>query len=180
MANFKTIVNFRLWKYKKRAFQHIFWNVFKNLIRREIFSFCENPIFGLVVKKTCQIDNFYIELDKPNPFYFSGETLSGRLIVRCRERLKIKNIHVDIVGVAKVFWKDRSFNRGTRYYKNNETYMKFSVVSLAKQYDNDLYLECGDYNYPFQIQLPPNLPPSFQHQIGKIRYYVKVTIDIPW
>jgi len=127
-----------------------------------------------------KIDHLYIELDKPNPFYFSGETLSGRLIIRCRERLKINNIHVDIVGVAKVFWKDRSFNRGTRHYKNNETYINFSVVFLAKQYDNDLYLECGDYSYPFQIQLPPNLPPSFQHKIGKIRYYAKGTIEIPW
>jgi hypothetical protein len=68
----------------------------------------------------------------------------------------------------------------TMIYNNNETYMNFSIIFISKPLDNDLYLEFGEYTYPFQIVLPQNLPPSFQHQIGKIRYYAKGTVDIPW
>jgi hypothetical protein len=51
---------------------------------------------------------------------------------------------------------------------------------LSNEGSSDLYLEAGEYNYPFQVVLPPNLPSSFEHYFGKIRYTVKGTIDIPW
>ncbi len=44
----------------------------------------------------------------------------------------------------------------------------------------DMYIEAGDYSYPFQVLLPPNLPTSFEHQYGQIRYSISSTIDIPW
>jgi len=51
-----------------------------------------------------KIDNFEIILDKPNPYYFGGEILSGRVTLKCKERFKINNIHIDIIGSSKVFW----------------------------------------------------------------------------
>jgi hypothetical protein len=51
---------------------------------------------------------------------------------------------------------------------------------ISKQGSTDLYLECGDYSYPFQIVLPPNLPTSFEHMYGRVRYSIYGTIDIPW
>lgn len=51
---------------------------------------------------------------------------------------------------------------------------------MSKQGSEDLYLEPGDYVYPFQCVLPLNLPSSFEHYHGQIRYSVKGTIDIPW
>lgn len=43
-----------------------------------------------------------------------------------------------------------------------------------------MYLEVGNYTYPFQIDLPNNIPSSFEHTFGKIRYSLQGTIDIPW
>jgi len=68
----------------------------------------------------------------------------------------------------------------TKFYRNDQTHVNLSIIFLQKQDDKDLYLEFGEYTYSFQIQLPLNIPPSFQHHIGKIRYYAKGTIDIPW
>ena len=48
--------------------------------------------------------------------------------------------------------------------------MSLDIVFLAKQANQDLYLEVGDYSYPFQIVLPPNLPTSFEHFFGRTRY----------
>ena len=57
-----------------------------------------------------------------------------------------------------------------------------SISSLMTKpaYGGDLYLEAGIHNLPFNIILPTQLPTSFEHQFGQIRYSVRATIDIPW
>ena len=44
----------------------------------------------------------------------------------------------------------------------------------------DLYLEPGTHTFPFSFTLPLNLPTSFEHKTGRIRYSLNGTIDIPW
>jgi hypothetical protein len=51
-----------------------------------------------------KIEMFAINFDKPTPYFFGGETLSGRLVIRCRERMKINDIHMDIFGSSRVHW----------------------------------------------------------------------------
>lgn len=58
--------------------------------------------------------------------------------------------------------------------------MNSNTILTSKQGGLDLYLEVGDYSYPFEVILPDNLPSSFEHSVGKIRYSIKGTIDIPW
>ena len=41
-------------------------------------------------------------------------------------------------------------------------------------------LAAGQYIYPFQFQLPNNLPSSYEAGIGYVRYRLKATIDKPW
>ena len=65
-------------------------------------------------------------------------------------------------------------------YENVETYMNKQVIFATKGEISDLYIESGETNYPFELQLPNNLPTSFQHQFGRIRYHARGTIDIPW
>jgi len=45
---------------------------------------------------------------------------------------------------------------------------------------NKFVLPAGNYSYPFQFQLPPNLPSSFEGYYGHVRYWVRGTIDKPW
>ena len=61
-------------------------------------------------------------------------------------------------------------NRSTRTYSAKETYLNTTIMFSSKPPNGDLYLEVGEYAYPFQIVLPPNLPTSFEHMYGKIRY----------
>ena len=71
-------------------------------------------------------------------------------------------------------------NRRTYYYKSEENYMDVIIKFAYKTSSDDLYLTVGDHSYPFSIILPSNLPTSFEHSIGYIRYYLYATIDIPW
>ncbi len=48
----------------------------------------------------------------------------------------------------------------TVHYSSHEQYMNHQIMFLMKKEKEDLYLEAGDHTYPFQIQLPPNLPTS--------------------
>ena len=39
----------------------------------------------------------------------------------------------------------------------------------------------GEHRYPFEFQLPEScLPCSFESKFGTVRYYLKVTINIPY
>lgn len=130
-----------------------------------------------------KIDYFTIALQKPNAIYFSGEQLIGTVNIRVSERLKINSVKMQINGSARVHWSEShgsGKNRTTRHYSAHEHYLSFNVIFLAKQPNSDLYLESGDYSYPFNIVLPPNLPTSFEHQFGRVRYSIYGTIDIPW
>lgn len=43
-----------------------------------------------------------------------------------------------------------------------------------------MMLKPGLYKYPFQFQLPPGIPSSFEGHFGRVRYCVKATMDRPW
>lgn len=65
------------------------------------------------------------------------------------------------------------------HFRAGEQYLNVKVPLLLKQ-NSDTYLDAGDHSYPFQVLLPPNLPTSFEHEYGQIRYSISATIDIPW
>lgn len=41
-------------------------------------------------------------------------------------------------------------------------------------------MPAGFHKYPFTFSLPPNIPCSFEHAYGHIRYTMKAVIDRPW
>ena len=59
------------------------------------------------------------------------------------------------------------------YYGASEKYLNSNVILLSNQGSGDLYLEAGEYNYPFQAALPANLPSSFEHFLGKFAIQLK-------
>ena len=71
-------------------------------------------------------------------------------------------------------------NRHTDHYTGREDHVKFELVFLARQGNQDAYMEVGEFSYPFEFVLPPNIPTSFEHSIGRTRYSIDGTIDIPW
>ena len=53
-------------------------------------------------------------------------------------------------------------------------------ILSKNQQSSDLYLEVGEYVYPFQMVLPMNIPNSFMHCFGETRYSINGTVNIPW
>jgi len=69
----------------------------------------------------------------------------------------------------------------SRSFSESEAILN-SVIFFTnnKEPNKDLYLEVGEYAYPFQIPLPIDLSTSFEHENCSIRYTLNATIDIPW
>ena len=63
----------------------------------------------------------------------------------------------------------------TDYYRNHETYVKQETVL-----NGGPGLPPGIHYFPFSFMLPPNLPSSFESNIGHVRYYVKADIVRDW
>ena len=43
-----------------------------------------------------------------------------------------------------------------------------------------MQITAGDYEYPFRLQLPENIPSSFVGEYGRIVYNIKAVVDRPW
>lgn len=65
-------------------------------------------------------------------------------------------------------------------HTNKQVFIKSDVILASKTDESDLYLECGEQNYPIKLVLPEKLPTSFEHETGFTRYSIKAHIDIPW
>ena len=66
-------------------------------------------------------------------------------------------------------------NTSTRTYSNHETYVKEETVL-----HNGPSLPQGIHYIPFSFVLPPNMPTSFESNIGQVRYFVKAAIVRDW
>lgn len=126
-----------------------------------------------------KIEYFKIFFQKPNPIYFPGEQLRGEVKIRVLERFKIRCIKMMIRGDANLSWTERA-NRKTYHYYNDENYFKSDCICVSKPTKGELYLEPGDYSYPFDVTLPFNLPTSFEYEFAYVRYSVFCSIDVPW
>jgi hypothetical protein len=58
--------------------------------------------------------------------------------------------------------------------------MNINIEIIRKQADTEIYLESGEHSYEFSAILPLDLPTSFEHTNGQIRYAVFAILDIPW
>ncbi|XP_046356978.1 uncharacterized protein LOC124135614 [Haliotis rufescens] len=127
------------------------------------------------------IRKFDIELDKE--IYYAGEILSGKIIVQNTENIRVQGIRLHIRGKAHAEWRiTRAGER--RHVKQDEHYIdeRKSIWGKDKNEEGPIpILPRGNHKYPFEFKLPESaLPCSFESKIGTIRYYIRVTIDIPY
>lgn len=65
--------------------------------------------------------------------------------------------------------------------RESQTYVHSSQVSICGQQLNEeaFDLDPGDYSKEFRFTLPCDLPPSFEHKYGRMRYTIQATLVIP-
>ncbi|XP_043580847.1 arrestin domain-containing protein 17-like [Bombus pyrosoma] len=126
---------------------------------------------------------FGVTFDRPNATYMPGETVSGKIILDTIKEKQVRGLYVSTKGISYVHWteSDSLNDSKTRTYSNSEKYYHFKYYIFGTQdFDSRHNLPHGHNQYPFSFRLPNNIPCSFEHTNGYIRYTVKAVIDRPW
>lgn len=127
---------------------------------------------------------FTIHFANSSKIFYPGQDVQGEVQLQVKDEVKIREIRLKFEGAANVRWTE---NRGTGKHRRTVTYssseLYFNQVVHCQSPPNGedrMMLQPGSYRYPFQFQLPPDTPSSFEGHCGRVRYYVKATMDIPW
>ena len=54
------------------------------------------------------------------------------------------------------------------------------ILAFLLDSSTEMQISAGEYEYPFQFQLPVSIPSSFVGEYGRIAYSIKGVIDRPW
>uniref|UniRef100_A0A1I8IU44 Arrestin_N domain-containing protein n=1 Tax=Macrostomum lignano TaxID=282301 RepID=A0A1I8IU44_9PLAT len=123
--------------------------------------------------------------ENPRAVYRSGQTVALRVHLVLREPVKCRAIYVKLFGNSYVHWTERKQSGKssyTKHYSSEEIYIeqKVPVFTPSGTGPNAEHHPAGEYYYPLTFQIPPTAPNSFEGDVGRIRYYVKASIDRPW
>lgn len=127
---------------------------------------------------------FTISFANTSGIFYPGQPVQGEVLVQVQDEVKIREIRLEFGGFAHVHWSEShgsGKHRRTVHYSSREEYFKVVVPCLSPPHGEEkMMLQPGSYRYPFQFQIPPSSPSSFEGGIGRVRYYVKGTMDKPW
>lgn len=107
--------------------------------------------------------------------YSPGSEVKGELSVSVDEPKHYKKIVVKLLGRADVCWSQEEGSGDSREqvtYSNKVTYIKQESVVWSKEMFGDTDLPVGKHTFPFQYQLPQNIPRSFEGRYGKVKYEI--------
>ncbi|XP_014615981.1 PREDICTED: arrestin domain-containing protein 3-like [Polistes canadensis] len=132
---------------------------------------------------------FIVKFDKLSATYIPGENITGCVIIVLDERKSVRDLKIYFKGESRVHWttsrseRNSQGKRVTRTVHHTATEKYFSIEQslLRKSTEEDrVELPEGESIYYFSFQLPTNIPCSFEHKVGYIRYTAKAIVDIPW
>ncbi|KAH9523028.1 Arrestin domain-containing protein 3 [Bulinus truncatus] len=137
-----------------------------------------------------KLKQFSISYSNGSGIYYAGNVVQGFVTVDLGEPMKMRGIRLKFEGKAYVHWSEshstgsgKNRHTTTRHYSASERYFDQEILLFGiwpNQGSDTKELPPGTYTYPFQFQLPPGLPSSFEAHTGHVRYTVSSNIDKPW
>lgn len=132
--------------------------------------------------KLRKLEIHFFNSNELSPVFYSGQTVSGQIVVELNESMEMRAIRVMFDGSAKVHWTETK-DDSSDSYDSSETYFHEKITLFGrhegKSGDKET-LESGRHTFKFQYTLPRDLPSSFEAFDGHVRYTIKGVIDRPW
>lgn len=116
--------------------------------------------------------------NNPDGIFYSGQNLTGSVIITCTKSKRIRAVIMTISGKATTRW-ETGFGNDLTTYSGDETLLESKHLLIGEIEGPEFELQPGVYDYSFKCFLPEQLPTSLETSIGKIRYSVTVSVDIP-
>ncbi|KAH8344320.1 hypothetical protein KR084_009658 [Drosophila pseudotakahashii] len=121
--------------------------------------------------------------------YFTGQVISGKVIVNLNKTKKLRGIKLQISGYAQAQWRLRRQGkavaiqnpkkRSKHQYSGREDYIASTTYLMGSEQGSNFNMEAGTYTYTFACPIPSHCPSSFEGAYGHIRYLAKVTFLKP-
>ncbi len=111
--------------------------------------------------------------------YSPGSLVEGQVMVSVDRPRRYHSMVINLQGGAEVHWtKTRQFidRERTVHYRNSDTYVNREVVLWKAEYSPTGSLPVGEHYLPFILELPQNIPHSFEGTYGQVRYELEASI----
>ncbi|XP_013118359.2 arrestin domain-containing protein 17 [Stomoxys calcitrans] len=120
-------------------------------------------------------------LNSPNGVYYSGQCVSGTIVLKTESEKDIRSIRIRFLGESKVRWEERESYRSngktrhrTVYFRANEVYIDNTTMARGAG-----KMPRGTYTFSFNIILPMACPTSCEGKYGHTRYALWLIVDRP-
>ncbi|XP_076662134.1 arrestin domain-containing protein 17 isoform X2 [Halictus rubicundus] len=134
----------------------------------------EQSVASAALAESIGFQNIDIVLDNPQQVYYSGQTVSGRVLLNVTEPVIVLGIRLKYKGEAQVYFTDRSAGI-RRKFSAFENYLHVETYLAG---DGKEKSTITDGVYPFNLTLPENLPCSFEGRYGRVRYSIRALLDV--
>lgn len=137
--------------------------------RRNAICYARESLSGILSQIQSQI-----KFSRRNAIYYAGESLAGILCLLNVSDIisEIKSIDVLVLGLVQNYWINKNSDK---IYEREENCLK-KVVHLVPSNPNSINMVTGAHNYSFDVDLPENLPSSFDGVYGQISYSIGVQV----
>lgn len=105
--------------------------------------------------------------------YQPGEIIRGKICIHLHRSTLVQTIYISIFGEGVVSWDDPYL--GT--FQASENYLNASKVILDTTHERPQLLERGFHDFPFEYQLPEELPSSYIGKYGSVTYILKAVVQ---
>lgn len=105
--------------------------IFKFRTQSSVNSSEKSPFTIRAAMASNAIETFEVKLDEANRVFYPGDTVTGRVNLKLKEDLKIKEMRLECRGEAYVNWPEYSGSY-TRYHYNKERYFSTMAVIFGE------------------------------------------------
>lgn len=104
--------------------------------------------------------------------YQPGEIIRGKICLHLFRSTLVQTVFLTITGEAICAWEDEYGGQ----MQSSENYID-ATQAVFNEKGKACYLDKGNHEFPFEYQLPENIPSSFIGKFGSVTYILKAVVQ---
>lgn len=129
-----------------------------------------------------KLKSFQVLISESRQIFYSGENISGLVIIDILDSIKCKNIKVEIEGQSYCHWTTTRTTQPTQILipTGRQNLINLQAILFGASSHGSERHPAGRQEYPCSFTLPSPGPSSFEWGTGHIGYYLEAKVDRPW